>query len=218
MPATKLLRRILPALFLAAGLHASAALQAGIDYVVLPSPQPVEQVGKGEVIEFFSFGCPHCQHYEPFVEAWAAKLPRDVVFRREHIAPSGRTDWLGYAKLFYALKMLGKSEPLVPKVFATVSAKQVELRDEDALFNWIANQGLDRKQFIAVYQSFGMQGQLNRVNELGRLLQVRSVPGFVVNGRYLVQVHEGDEDGQRLFSTINELLATDRAKDKTAGK
>ena len=38
--------------------------------------------GKVEVIEFFWYSCPHCNAFEPTLEAWVKKLPSDVVFTR----------------------------------------------------------------------------------------------------------------------------------------
>ena len=48
----------------------------------LSQPVPVAPAGKIEVIEFFWYGCPHCNAFEPALEAWAKKLPADVAFRR----------------------------------------------------------------------------------------------------------------------------------------
>ena len=42
--------------------------------------------GKIEVVEFFCYGCPHCNAFEPTLDAWAKKLPADVVFRRVPVA------------------------------------------------------------------------------------------------------------------------------------
>src|SRR6059058_6008713 len=76
---------------LAAVLLASLALSAtaqmtapqeGNQYLRLKNPQPVETGKKIEVIEFFSYGCPHCGEFEPLLHEWVKKLPPDVQFRR----------------------------------------------------------------------------------------------------------------------------------------
>ena len=41
-----------------------------------------ESVGKIEVLEFFSYGCPHCNEFYPMISAWAAKQPKDVIDRK----------------------------------------------------------------------------------------------------------------------------------------
>ena len=80
-------------LALAAWLAMSAAGAAepveGKDYARLKNAQPVETGKKIEVIEFFSYGCPHCNDLEPILDAWVAKLPPDVQFRRVPVRQGG---------------------------------------------------------------------------------------------------------------------------------
>ena len=45
-----------------------AAPQEGNQYLRLKNPQPVESGKKIEVIEFFSYGCPHCGEFEPILQ------------------------------------------------------------------------------------------------------------------------------------------------------
>ena len=62
---------------------ASAAdLVEGKEYVRLKIPHAVDTGKKIEVIEFFSYGCPHCNDLEPYLQAWVKTLPPDVQFRR----------------------------------------------------------------------------------------------------------------------------------------
>src|SRR3977135_4542127 len=62
---------------------ASAAdLVEGKQYTRIRSMQPVDKGKKIEVIEFFSYGCPHCNDLEPFLQQWVKTLPPDVQFRR----------------------------------------------------------------------------------------------------------------------------------------
>ena len=56
--------------------------QGNRDVVKLNLPQPVENDGKIEVLEFFAYGCPHCAALEPKLEAWSKKLPTDVKIKR----------------------------------------------------------------------------------------------------------------------------------------
>ena len=52
---------------LSAGL-ARAQMVEGKNYQRLSTPVPVETGKKIEVIEFFSFGCPHCADLEPILD------------------------------------------------------------------------------------------------------------------------------------------------------
>ena len=78
--------------------HASpAAPVAGTDYTVLQSPQPVDPTGKIEVTEFFWYGCPHCNEFDPYLEAWVKKQGPDVVFKRVPVA--FRDDFIPHSKM-----------------------------------------------------------------------------------------------------------------------
>ena len=62
-----------------AGGAVAAPLVEGKNYARIRNPQPVETGKKIEVIEFFSYGCPHCAELEPHLDAWLAKQPPDEI-------------------------------------------------------------------------------------------------------------------------------------------
>ena len=69
--------------------------------------------GKIEVIEFFSYGCPHCFALGTDAGALANRLPADVVFKRVPVgfnAPPGEPQ-----KIFYALEAMGQVEQHAPQ-------------------------------------------------------------------------------------------------------
>jgi len=200
---------LMAALF-AAGAHAE--IHEGTDYQVLPNPQPVAQAGKHEVVEFFWYGCPHCFRLEPFVEQWAATLPKDVVFRREHVMWQGRNDIEGHAKIFLALQSMGIEGKYQQAVFNAVQKDRLELRRDDVLFNWVKQQGIDLAKFKANYNGFSTGVQLQRLGDLCQTFQIDGVPTLIVDGKYKVT---GREDASAL-AIVNELLAKDRAADHGA--
>jgi thiol-disulfide isomerase/thioredoxin len=68
--------------FLALVTPSRGSIVAGHDYVVLDAPQRQEVKGRIEVIEYFSWGCPHCYEFYPLLTRWLATLPKDVTFKR----------------------------------------------------------------------------------------------------------------------------------------
>src|SRR5258708_36785325 len=89
---TRVLALILALATLAAAPPSPSAPEQGVegtDFRAVVPPQPTSSPGKIEVIEFFSYGCPHCNDFNPLITAWAAKLPKDVVLRRGtvHVKP-----------------------------------------------------------------------------------------------------------------------------------
>ena len=45
----------------------------GTHYLTLDKPVATEPKGKVEVLEFFWYNCPHCNRFEPALDAWLAR-------------------------------------------------------------------------------------------------------------------------------------------------
>jgi thiol:disulfide interchange protein DsbA len=183
------IRRLLPALALlvaALSLPAIAQMappQEGVQYLRLKNPQPVETGKKIEVIEFFSYGCPHCGEFEPILQGWLKTMPADVQFRRIPVLFQER--WIPLAKIFYTLEALGEEARLSPEVFVALHAKGQSLWQDKTFFDWAASHGLDRKKVEDMYNSFGISGKVNRARLAAQAYQVQSVPLIIVDGKFV---------------------------------
>ena len=100
----------------------------GRDFVRLGTPVAVPSGGKIDVIEFFSYGCPHCYSFEPMLDQWIKRLPADVAFRR--IPATFNAPFEGYARLFYALEAQGLADTLHKRVFAAIHVQRQRLDKE----------------------------------------------------------------------------------------
>jgi thiol:disulfide interchange protein DsbA len=160
----------------------SPAPQEGREYLRLKVPQPVETGKKIEVIEFFSYGCPHCGDLEPILQGWLKTMPADVQLRRVPVMFQDR--WIPLAKIYFTLDALGEEARLTPAVFTAVHAKGVALWQDKTFFDWAASQGIDRKKVEDMYNSFGIGGKVNRARMVAQSYQVQSVPLVVVDGKF----------------------------------
>lgn len=161
---------------------AQPQLQEGKQYVRVKNPQPVETGNKIEVIEFFSYGCPHCADLDPYLQGWLKTLPEDVQFRRIPVLFQDR--WVVLAKVYYTLEALGVDARLTPEVFAAIHKQGVNLASDKAFFDWAAGKGLDRKKVEDMYNSFGISGKINRAKAAGAAYNVQSVPYIVIDGKF----------------------------------
>jgi protein dithiol oxidoreductase (disulfide-forming) len=161
----------------------AAELVEGKDYVRLKPPQPVETGKKIEVIEFFSYGCPHCNDFEPILDAWLAKLPPDVQFRRIPVVFQQR--WEALAKIYYTLDAMGDEARLSPEVFKAIHGSGLPLYQDKAFFDWAAAHGLDRTKVAEVYSSFAVNSKFNRAKALAQAYNIQSVPTMVIDGKYV---------------------------------
>jgi thiol:disulfide interchange protein DsbA len=188
---------------------AAAQLVEGKNYNRLRQAQPVETGKKIEVIEFFSYGCPHCAELEPYLQTWLAKLPPDVQLRRVPVMFQDR--WVSLAKVYYTLDAMGVESKLSPDVFKAIHGSGVSLWDEKTFFDWAASKGLDRKNVEAVYGSFAVAGKMNRARQLAQLYDIQSVPTAIVDGKF---VTSSDRVGTHanLPGALDELISKARAE------
>ena len=191
------------------GAPALAELVEGKNYVRLKTPVPVETGKKIEVIEFFSYGCPHCADLEKYLIPWRAKLPQDVQFRRVPVMFQER--WINLGKIYYTLDALGVEEKLSPDVFAAIHGQNLSLWDDKAFFDWAASKGLDRKKVEDVYNSFAVSGKMNRARQQAQTFDVQSVPTVVVDGKFITASDKVGTHAQ-LPAAIDELIAKARAE------
>lgn len=157
--------------------------QAGADYLVLEKPAPVEApAGKIEVVEFFWYNCPHCNSFEPELEAWIKNAPKNVSVRRVPVA--FRDDFVPQQRLYFALEAMNLVDKLHGKVFAAIHAEKQVLQKGDQIADWIAKQGVDKAKFLEAYNSFSVQTKTTKGTQLQNTYRVEGVPALGVAGRF----------------------------------
>lgn len=153
----------------------------GRDYRLVKPPQPSEAAaGKIEVIEFFWYGCPHCNSLEPMLMDWVRKLPDDVAFRRVHV-PFGERR---HQQLHYALESMGKAEALGDKVFHAIHVDRDRLDTVEKMSAMLSRHGVDPKAFAETFGSFAVRTKMRRAEQVSRAYGVDGVPAMAVNGKY----------------------------------
>jgi len=171
----------------------------GTDYRRIEPPQPTVSPGKIEVIEFFSYMCPHCKEFYPLVTTWAATLPKNVVFRRVPVG-FNRPPWINLARAYYALQASGDLDKLDGALFHAIHEEHLQLFDEPSLADWVAKNGGNAEKFAAAYTSFGVNNQTVQADRLTENYHIEAVPTMAVNGEY-----------QAMGQNLAEMLAnTDR--------
>jgi thiol:disulfide interchange protein DsbA len=155
----------------------------GKDYKRLDKPvTPDAPAGKVDVIEFFWYSCPHCNVFEPTLDAWVKAAPKDLFIRRVPVAFNA--SFVPQQKLFYTLEGMGKLEALHAKVFRAIHVEKVKLAKDDEIFAWVAQQGVDAAKFKEVYASFTVSNQVRRASQLQDAYGVEGVPSMGVAGKF----------------------------------
>jgi thiol:disulfide interchange protein DsbA len=182
----------------------------GSDYYALEKPVPVEAPGgKIEIVEFFWYSCPHCYAFEPALDGWSKKLPKDVVLRRVPIA--FQDSFAPQQRLFYALEAMGLISKLHTKVFNAIHSERLNLAKGEAIIDWVAQQGVDKTKFTEQFNSFSVSSKATKATQLQNSYRVEGVPALGVAGRFYT-------DGQiaknmdRALQVVDALVAGIRGK------
>jgi thiol:disulfide interchange protein DsbA len=198
------------ALALAASSAPAAEPVEGKDYFRIEPALPAADPAKLLVTEFFSYQCPHCYKFAKPFEAWSERQPEDVRVNRSAVA-IGHQQWMAAARAFYALTALKQLPQADDALFGAIHRDRRPLFDEASFTDWAAGQGIDRAAFQNAFRSFSVQLQTKRADDLSRQVRLPSVPALVIDGRYLVAVHD-DGDFNDQLAVADALIRRARAE------
>ena len=171
------------------------------DPATLPNPARIQ------VIEFFWYGCPYCNLFEPQLEGWLDSKPDNVDFIR--IPAVIRPGWSNHARAFYAAEALGVLDTLHSQLFTAIHEEDQDLNDMDELSRIFADQGIERTRFEETFNSAAVNRKVQEAGILTRRYGIDSVPAIVVNGQYRTNpVLAGG--ASRILNAVNELIASDQ--------
>jgi thiol:disulfide interchange protein DsbA len=197
--------------FATAAAVGAAPYEAGVHYkLVEPAIPTSAKPGQVEVIEFFSIGCPHCAEFEPFLQSWIKRKPKNVKFIRVPASGGFAPLFKPLARAYYALEDVKAADRAVPLLFEAIHARRdpdllrplgeynnsatkgdavataaAEQQLLSALTMFLAREaGVDPKRFRGAWSSFSMNTRLAQADTLFRKYGVRGVPALVINGKY----------------------------------
>lgn len=162
------------------------------------------EVAPGAVVEFFSYGCPHCAHLEPALEQWLKQKPASVKFAR---IPAGWNPRFGFlARVYYGLEAIGQAEKLSQPLFDHLHKEQKPLASVEDAVAFVRAHGGDAKAFEAAFNSDATNEAVEKGNVIYARYQVRGVPALLVNGQYMTSLTQAGSETE-LFEVVNFLLS-----------
>ena len=167
-----------------AGATPSRQWKAGEDYAVIDPPQPTSTGDKIEVVEVFSYACPHCAHFQPYADELKSKLPANAQFVL--IPAVFNASWEPFARAFYTAQALDLVAKTHQALFDAIHRDHLPLVSLQALANWYAGYGAHSGSFLSTANSFVIDAKLSHGNDLVRAYGVDATPTLIVNGKYRV--------------------------------
>jgi thiol:disulfide interchange protein DsbA len=178
-------------------------VRQNIEYLVI-APQPVATGDRIEVIDFFWYGCPACNAFQPDLEAWIRRKPPDVALRR--IPAIFRDSWAPYVRIYYTLERLGEVGRLHLKVYDSYHIDALNMSRPDVMVEWAVRNGIDRKRWLDAYSSPEVDTQIERARALTAAYAIPGTPSLVVDGRYLATWDLVDGNPRAMVAVLEDLV------------
>ncbi|PWC10812.1 thiol:disulfide interchange protein DsbA [Brenneria roseae subsp. americana] len=141
-----------------------------------------------QVLEFFSFYCPHCYQFEQVYhipEAVKKALPAGTKITRYHVdflGPLGKNLTQAWA----VAMALGVEEKVSPLMFDAVQKTQT-VQNPDDIRNVFISAGVSAEEFDGALNSFVVKSLVAQQEKAAADLQLRGVPATFVNGKYMIK-------------------------------
>jgi thiol:disulfide interchange protein DsbA len=177
----------LAAASLGLGLARTAAAQgtpvSGQEYQNVATPTPVAApAGTVDVVEFFSYACPHCFEFEPTLEKWLQTKPAGVHFHRYPVR--FLQNYANFQPMYFTLEQMDLVDAMQQKVFNAFHLEHLRLDKPDDIAAFMTKNGVDAKRFMAIFGSFAIRAKVQQANQLMDTYGINGVPTIVVNGTW----------------------------------
>jgi thiol:disulfide interchange protein DsbA len=170
---------------------------------------------KAEVREYFSFYCPHCLRFEPFMEKVKENLPKGVKFERNHVdflrAASPKIQAM-LTKSVVVAEQLGMDKKLVGALFNYLQVQRAVITSEKDIRNIFVLNGADGAKFDKLMKSFSVNSRAKSMKKNQDIMAkngaLKGVPTIIVNGKYRINSQELDKNNfeQDYQNLIQHLL------------
>lgn len=189
-----------------AGLALAQPFEAGKHYTVIETPVATKTgTDKVELVEVFSYACPHCQRFHPHISEWVENsMPEEVLYRRVPAAfnPTYQT----FAQAYVTADILGVADETHGPMFSAIHEERRRFRNTDDLLTFYNEFGVDKEAFKSTAESFAVVTRLNQeVKDVSRY-GVRGTPSLIVNGKYLVSANQDVPTHPQMIAVAKYLI------------
>jgi thiol:disulfide interchange protein DsbA len=173
-----------------------------------------------EVTEVFSYGCPACNVFLPFMHKLQAALPANAVLDYLPAAFNPGEDWPMFQKAYFTALVLGVADKTHDAMFdavwktgelAVIDQASQRVRDplpsiEDAARFYNKAAGVPVDKFLNTAKSFAVDTKVRVAEDTIVAYRVDRTPTLVVNGRYRLNV-ESAGGADQVIDLVKWLVA-----------
>ena len=151
---------------------------AGNQYVIIkPAAGQAEPTGPEVVLEVFSYGCPHCAEFAPYMDKLRAELPKGVTVR--YMPAVFNASWIPYAQAYYAAVQLGVFKQTHDALFKAM-LERYPLNSLQDLAAFYARHGVPEKKFLATAKNLESTRNMARDQRIQMRWGINDTPTLVV--------------------------------------
>lgn len=202
---------LVAAMFMAPALVAQTTYEEGEHYEVISE----QRSAKPEVKEFFSYYCPACNAIDPVVQTVMKSLPEGTTFKKYHV------DFMGAASpdiqktlttAMVLAKTQGKGDEVNKAFFNHIHNERKAFANDAEIRDVVIAAGVDAAAYDKHLKNFMVKTQVNLIQKeqatFTKSRVLNSVPTFIVNGRFKINVSKLDRNNQEqdFKNLINFLL------------
>ncbi len=185
----------------------------GVHYKKITPIVGTSDSSKIEVLELFSYGCPHCNSFEPPMQAWLKSKPANVVFGRRPVS-FGRQVWANYAQAYYTAETLEALDKVHSAMFDAIHKDKNKLSNVDAIRKLFIKNGVSGDDFESAFYSFAVDARLRRDQRTLAKYQGNSVPTMIVNGKYRIDSSMTGHSNDQMLEVVNFLIKKEASSAK----
>ncbi|MDR6983719.1 thiol:disulfide interchange protein DsbA [Rheinheimera pacifica] len=189
-------------LLLSAGFaNANDKFNEGEHYQVLNTAQSANT----KVVEFFSYYCPFCYNFEPIVAELKQALPEGISVQKIPVSFHGGKMAPTVQRAHAMAVSLNVEEQFTPLLFTQIHQQRQPPADRAALKALFSKAGVTARQFDANFDSMPVSAMVAEFDQAIEQAAVRSVPSFIINDKYLVNISAVSSQ-QQFNALVNYLL------------
>ena len=188
-------------LLLASVSYANDNFNEGEHYQTLAVPA----ADTAKVVEYFSYYCPFCYNFEPIVAQLKLALPTNAAFHKVPVAFHGGPLAPDVQRAHALAETLNVAESFSTALFAQIHQQRKPPQNRDALKQLFAGLGVSNEKFDVNFNSMPINTLISEYEQAIRDANIRSVPSFIVNDKYLVNISAVSSQ-QQFNALVNYLL------------
>lgn len=139
-----------------------------------------------EILEFFSFYCPHCFKFEPLMEQLQASLGDDVKIKKNHVNFLGKEMGPQLTQAYAAAEILEVEDKVASLIFDQIHTQRKQINGEAGILAIFEKAGISNSEAKGALASFPVSGIASQMKRNTENFNIRGVPSLIVNGKYQV--------------------------------